>query len=151
MQGIKQTRGRPREGSLVDAAMAARALDAATPLIEKAMRDRAHGDSGFLHVVVMDPARGPGDCPFEQAILRERSFGGARATWDADYAGFARAKAESAWRSGRDDPRGAVCIDGIVVGASGAFEPFDQAYSGAVAMWLRALARHGDPVEGGEA
>ena len=63
MQGIKQTRGRPREGSLVDAAMAARALDAATPLIEKAMRDRVHGDSGFLHVVVMDPARGPGVVP----------------------------------------------------------------------------------------
>jgi hypothetical protein len=126
-----------------DAALAARALDAVAPMIEQAMRDPAHGDGGFLHIVVMDPALGPASSTFEEAILHERSFGGERARWDADYAAFAREKARVSWRSRRDNPRGAVCVDGFVVGASGAFEPFDQAYSGAVAMWLRALARAG--------
>jgi hypothetical protein len=123
------------------AAMAERALDAVTPMIEQAMRHPAHGDGGFLHIVVLDPARTPENSRFEDAILHERSFGGDRARWDADYAAFAREKARVSWRSGADNPKGAVSVDGFVVGASGAFEPFDQAYSGAVAMWLRALAR----------
>jgi hypothetical protein len=141
MDGNGRAREQSRRGSRVDADTAVRAVDAAAPLIEQAMRDMSHGDSGFLHVVVMDPERDPGSSTFEEAILHERSFGGDRARWDADYAAYARGKARASWRSRQDNPQGAVCVDGFVVGASGAFEPFDQAYAGTVAMWLRALAR----------
>ena len=102
--------------------------------------DERYVDSGFLHVVVMDPRRAPESSSFEEAILHEHSFGD-RAKWDADYAHYARAKAEVSWRERRDNPKGAVCMDGYVVGASGAFECFDQAYSAVVASWLRALER----------
>jgi hypothetical protein len=118
---------------------ARRAVEMARPLIEQAMLDKQFGDSGFLHVVVMDPSRNPDGCAFPDAILHEESFGD-RASWDADYAGFARAKAETSWITRADNPKGAVCVDGIVVGASGAFERFDQAYAGAIAMCLRAVA-----------
>jgi hypothetical protein len=142
MDGLEKATGASRAGKRIDASLAARSVAMAAPLIEQAMRDPACGDSGFLHVVVMDPARGPQDCAFEQAILFERSFGGDASTWDADYASYARGKAETSWRERRDNPKGAVCIDDFVVGASGAFEPFDQAYAGAVALCLRALATH---------
>lgn len=142
MDGLEKAPVSARTGNRVDAALAAKAVGMAAPLIEHAMRDRRFGDSGFLHVVVMDPAKGPGDCAFEDAILLERSFGGDRAAWDADYAAYARGKAEASWKAGADNPQGAVCVDGLVVGASGAFEAFDQAYAGAVAMCLRALATH---------
>jgi hypothetical protein len=89
---------------------------------------------------VVDPASGPRDARFDDAILYEHSIGD-RARWDADYAAFARAKAELSWRTRSDNPKGAVWLDGIVVGASGELEPFDQAFAGAVAMCLRALAR----------
>jgi hypothetical protein len=125
----------------IDRALAERAVAMALPLIESAMRDPGFGDSGFLHVVIMDPDANGEETPFEQAILHEHSVGD-RAKWDADYAAFARGKARESWTRRADNPKGAVCVDGIVVGASGAFEPFDQAYAGAVAMCLRALARH---------
>jgi hypothetical protein len=108
-------------------------------LIENAMRDKRYGDSGFLHVVVMDPARRPGDSTFAEAILYEHSFGD-RAMWDVDYAAYARAKAQTSWIDQADNPKGAVCVDGLVVGASGAFERYDQAYAGTIAMCLRAVA-----------
>ncbi|HET9652192.1 MAG TPA: hypothetical protein VFP36_08375 [Usitatibacter sp.] len=137
----------------------------AGPLIESAMRDKRFGDSGFLHVVVMNPGLGPADCRFEDAILYEQSYGD-RARWDADYQAFARAKAQVAWRHQRDSHAvqslqpwrlatgettlwGSVCVDGIVVGASGAFAPFDEAYSGVVAMCLRALAKQKAEGNGG--
>jgi hypothetical protein len=125
----------------VDTELARRAVAMALPLIEAAMRDTSFGDSGFLHLVLMDPAADPGRADFEQAILHEHSVGD-RSRWDADYAAFARDKARTSWRTRADNPRGAVCVDGLVVGASGAFESFDQAYAGTVAMCLRALARH---------
>ncbi|HET7546338.1 MAG TPA: hypothetical protein VFJ86_01150 [Usitatibacter sp.] len=125
----------------IDAALAARAVAMALPLIERAMRDPSFGDSGFLHIVVMDPQAVPSETAFEDAILHEHSVGD-RAKWDADYAMYARGKARESWTTGADNPKGAVCLDGLVVGASGAFEPFDQAYAGTVAMCLRALARH---------
>ncbi len=128
-----------REG--IDRALAERAVAMALPLVERAMHDKSFGDSGFLHIVVVDPGKSPGSCAFEDAILYEHSVGD-RAKWDADYAWYAHGKARASWESGADNPKGAVCVDGLVVGASGAFEPFDQAYSGAVAMCLRALARH---------
>lgn len=37
--------------------------------------------------------------------------------------------------------RGSVCLDGIVVGVSGAFPWFDEAYAGAIACMFRALAK----------
>ena len=117
------------------------AVDLALPLIQYAMREPRFGDSGFLHIVVMDPERTPERVSsFEDAILYEYSVGD-RAKWDADYAGYARGKAEQSWRSRADNPKGAVCLDGIVVGCSGAFEPFDCAYAASVAHCMRALGR----------
>jgi hypothetical protein len=142
---------------LVDRELARRAVELAVPLFERAMQDKDLGDSGFLHIVVMDPGLGPGECPFEAAILYEHSIGD-RSAWDADYAAYARAKAEVSWRHQRDShalqalaPQrlrpgettlwGSVCLDGIVVGVSGAFPSFDEAWSGVVAMCLRGLAK----------
>ena len=127
------------ENRRIDRRVASKAVELSLPLIENAMRDKSYGDSGFLHIVVVDPQVNSGR--FEDAILHEHSVGD-RAKWDADYAWYARGKAELAWRERRDNSKGAVCVDGLVVGASGAFEPFDQAYAGVVAMWIRALARH---------
>ncbi|HZZ91939.1 MAG TPA: hypothetical protein VFE23_05210 [Usitatibacter sp.] len=126
----------------VDRRAAAHAIELARPLIEQAMLDKQYGDSGFLHVVIVDPSRDAGDGPLDDAVLHEASFGGDRSTWDADYRAFALAKAQTSWITQADNPKGAVCVDGIVVGASGAFERFDQAYAGVVAMCLRALANH---------
>ena len=106
----------------------------------------------------MDPALGPGDATFEQAILAEASFGLDRARWDADYAAFARAKARLSWETGLDghavlalQPQrlrsgdttlaGAVAIDGIVVAVSGCEPVYDEALSGSVALLLRAQAK----------
>lgn len=141
MNDVAAARKHARADSRIDYAMADRAISMARPLIDQAMRDPAHGDSGFLHVVVLDPVKQPGECEFADAILYEQSFGD-RSRWDADYASFAYAKAETSWRERRDNEKGAVWLDGIVVGASGAFECFDQGYAGAVAAQLRALARH---------
>jgi hypothetical protein len=151
--------GTPLRGShYVDRLLAQRAVDLCLPLIDRAMREPQYGDSGFLHIVVMDPGLTPADCGFEQAILHEHSVGD-RGKWDADYAMYARAKAAIAWKY-RDDSHkvqsarphllhggdttlwGSVCLDGIVVGASGAFPAFDEMYSSIVASCLRALAKH---------
>lgn len=131
------------------------ALPMITPAVER--KDPQFGDSGFFHLVVMDPALPPGSCAFEEAILYEHSVGD-REKWDADYAAFARAKAKVAWQSGMDSAAvqalrpwtlgaddttlwGSVCLDGIVVGASGMQACWDEAFSGAVAMCLRSLAK----------
>lgn len=146
MHGLETAPVSARPWNRVDSRLASKAVDLTAPLIQNAMRDKRLGDGGFLHVVVMDPRKGPREARFEDAILHERSFGGDRASWDADYATYARRKAEQSWREGRDNPHGAVCVDGFVVGASGAFEAFDQAYAGTIAMWLRALATHGEAI-----
>jgi len=138
---IQVQQHRDKHVSGIDSALAQRAVAMALPLVEAAMRDPFYGDSGFLHIVVMDPYADPARASFEEAILHEHSVG-ERSKWDADYAAFARAKARESWSARADNPKGAVCLDGIVVGASGAFEPFDQAYAGTVAMCLRALSRH---------
>ena len=138
---IYRPQSRDKQPGAIDRALAERAVAMALPLVEAAMRDPYFGDSGFLHIVVMDPDARPEESRFEDAILHEHSVGD-RSKWDADYAAYARGKARESWTTRADNPKGAVCVDGIVVGASGAFEPFDQAYAGAVAMCLRALARH---------
>ncbi len=145
-------------GMFVDRDAAHAALRLAAPLFERAAGDASVGQSGVLYVVVMDPSRPAGSCEFEQAVLAEQGFGKPRAEWDADYAGYARAKAKLAWRTGRDSHAvralsphllrrddtplwGSVCVDGIAVGVSGAEPEFDEALSGAVAMCLRAVVK----------
>lgn len=139
---IYRPQSRDKRPGEIDRTLAERAVAMALPLVEAAMRDPDFGDSGFLHIVVMDPHAAPEETSFEDAILHEHSVG-ERSKWDADYAAYARGKARESWETRVDNAKGAVCVDGIVVGASGAFEPFDQAYAGTVAMCLRALARHG--------
>jgi hypothetical protein len=143
---------------LVDEGAVRRALALVQPLLEQVLADSALNGSGVLHVVVMNPALTPADASFEDAILYEASFGRARSTWDADYAGFARAKARLSWRTGMssralqlEQPQrlqsgdttlwGSVAVDGIVVGISGAEAEYDEALAGAVALLLRAQAR----------
>src|SRR3954466_14507389 len=89
-------------GMFVDRDAGHEALRLAAPLFERAAADASVGQSGVLYVVLMDPARPPGSCAFEDAILAEQGFGKARAAWDADYRAYSRAKAKRAWRTGRD-------------------------------------------------
>jgi hypothetical protein len=139
-----------------DRAAAARAVDMMLPAIRAAMEIPRCGDSGSLHIVVMDPAREPRTSDFEDAILYEHSLG--RERWDADYAAFARAKARLSWLHRLDSRAvqtmrphllktgdallwGGVWLDGIVVAMSG-FQPwYDEAFSAAIAACLRAIAR----------
>lgn len=138
---------------------AEKAVGLSLPMIHEAMKLKEVGESGFLYIVVMDPLRTPENSSFEEAILYEHAVGD-REKWDADYAGFARAKARVAWRSGLDGHTvqelrphllaagdtvlwGSVVVDGIVVGVSGANAWYDEAFAGTVAMCLRALAKAG--------
>lgn len=152
------TEARAGDSALIDRELVERALAMAEPLLEASTREARINGSGVLHVVVMDPARTPLNASFEEAILHEHTYGKPRAQWDADYAGFARAKARLTWLYGQDSHRlqtlqphlmrpgdttlwGSVWLDGIVVAASGAEAEFDEAFSGTVAMLLRALAK----------
>jgi hypothetical protein len=148
----------------LDAQAARRAVALAAPMIEAARRDARIVGSGFFYLVVMNPALTPGETRFEEAILHEQGFGD-EARWDADYRAFAREKARLSWQNGMDGHRlqslaphrlrggdsllwGGVCLDGIVVGASGAFPWYDEMLAGAVALALRAIAkeaRDGEP------
>lgn len=147
----------PAGSHFADAGAARAALDLALPMIERAVPDKQVCGSGFLYVVVMDPALRPGDASFEEAVLLEHAVGD-RSRWDADYAAFARAKARLCWLHGMDSHRvqherphllregdgllwGGVWLDGIVVAASGAHMFFDEAFSLAVAANLRAIAK----------
>lgn len=140
-----------------DLACAQRAIAMALPAIEAAVVRNDVSGTGFLSIVVVDPALAPGDCTFEEAILAEHHIG-ERAQWDADYNAFARAKARQAWLHATDTHRlhalqphrlragdvavwGAVCLDGIVVGVSGAHPWYDEAFATMVAASLRALAK----------
>lgn len=141
-----------------DLRAARQALSMASPMIEAAIQDRRVCGAGFLHVVVMDPALRPGEVPFEAAILLEKSLGGDPSGWDADYAAFARAKARVTWqasqgshvlqagsphllREGDSLLWGSACLDGIVVGVSGAEAWYDEAFATAIAACLRAVAK----------
>jgi len=156
------TSAAPPGSHFADREAARRAIDLMLPSIESAMRDSAVCGSGFLYIVVTDPALGPDDASFEQAVLIEHAIGD-RSRWDADYAAFARAKARLAWRE-RCDSRGlqanrpqrlrpgdsllwgSAWLDGIAVGVSGAEPWFDEAFAHAIAALLRAIAtqRHAD-------
>lgn len=136
---------------------AERAVQMALPMIEPAMREPGVCGSGFLVIVVMDPAFKPGDCPFDDAVLYEHAIGD-RTKWDADYAAFARGKARLSWqhrlgsaelqasrahalREGESMLWGSVCLDGIVVGVSGAEAWWDEAFATTIAANLRAIAK----------
>ena len=138
-------------------ALARQAVALAAPMIEHALDDRRIVGSGFLYLVVMDPAQTPAASVFEEAILYEEAFGD-RSRWDADYAAFAREKARLSWINRCDGhvvqhvlPQllqpgdtvliGGVYLEGIVVAASGAFPTYDEAFAATVAVRLRALAR----------
>lgn len=142
---------------LIDRQAAEKAVNMSLPLIHEAMKQKEVGESGFLYLVVMDPLRTPDNASFEEAILYEHSVG-EREKWDADYAGFAHAKARVAWRNGMDSHLvqelrpyllgagdtvlwGSIVLDGIVVSASGANAWYDEAFAGTVAMCLRAIAK----------
>lgn len=143
--------------ALLNRATAEQAVALALPLLEQARGNRDISDSGFLHLVIMDPMRHPDQFSFEEAILYEYSVGN-RNDWDADYAAFAYAKTRLSWRTGLDSHTvqaryphlleagdtllwGSVCLDGIVVGASGAHPWYDEALAGVVALCLRAKVK----------
>lgn len=143
---------------LADRQAAMQAVELLMPTFAAALHNDTVGQSGCLHVVIMDPARTPADCSFEEAILYEFSLPDPR-EWDADYGEFARAKARISWLTGMNShlvqacqPHrlsaghttlwGSVAEDGIVVGVSGANPWFDEAFAGCVAHCLKAIAQH---------
>jgi len=146
-----------RGSYLIDKDGAEAAVTMALPLILEGMKRKEVGESGFLYIVVMNPALRPTSSSFEDAILYEHAIGD-KAKWDSDYASFARAKAHVTWKTGIDSHAlqelhpylleagdtvlwGSVAIDGIVVGVSGANPWYDEAFAGAIAMCLRAISK----------
>ncbi len=146
-----------RVTGLVNLQLAQEAVACARPLFERAVQTQDFGESGAAHVVVMRPGTSPRECAFEEAILYEESFGDVP-RWDADYAGFARAKARLAWTTQRDSQQardaapqllavgdtllgGGIHIDGMTVAVSGLHAWFDEALAASVAWFLRALAK----------
>jgi hypothetical protein len=133
------------------------ALRLVMPMIEAALSRQEIGESGCLYIVIMNPALHPWEATFEQAILLEHAVGDPE-KWDADYAAYARAKARTTWQNGRDthglsgvSPHrlragdagvwGSAIVDGIVVATSGVHPWYDEAFSGALAYALRAVAK----------
>lgn len=144
---------------LINRDCAARAVRMSLPMITEAMKDNQVCGSGFLYIVVMDPALRPYNASFKDAVLYEHAIGD-REKWDADYGEFARAKARVAWRTGMDGHKvqelrphlltardtvlwGSVVLDDIVVAVSGAHPWYDEAFATTVAACLRALAKAG--------
>ncbi|CAB3934004.1 hypothetical protein QEP16_08540 [Achromobacter insolitus] len=136
---------------------AAQAVQLALPMLEAARGDPRVGDSGFLHIVIMNPLARPGACEFAGAILYEESIGDPE-KWDADYGAYARGKARLSWRTGRSSHEvlalqphllhakdtqvwGSVAIDGIVVAVSGANPWFDEALAAAIAHLFKAVVQ----------
>ena len=139
------------------AAAVERSLDALAPLLAQLVADRCVSGESAMHIVVMDPAATANSTRFEDAILRERSFGDV-ASWQADYRWYAREKARVAWReraSLRDlietraerlrpgDIRveGGVCAGDWVVAASGAQAWYDHAIATATIALVDAALR----------
>ena len=149
---------RHSEGSaLADRTAARQAIELLMPVIEAGLASRRLGESGFLYIVVMDPAMSPAHCGFEQAILLEHAVGNP-ADWDANYAAYAREKARVCWLNARSGHElryiaphllrrnesgvwGGVWFDGIAVGVSGADPCFDEAIGTSIAAFLRAVAK----------
>lgn len=143
--------------ALAGSRAAEEAIKLLLPTIEGGIASGRIGQSGFLYIVVMDPALGPQDCQFEQAILYEHAVGD-RHAWDADYASYAREKARVCWRTRRNGHElrylaphllrsteagvwGGIWHDGIAVGVSGADPWFDEAIGVSIASIFRAIAK----------
>lgn len=141
--------------NLLDDTVASQALSLVLPMIEQAVLNPMVSGEACLFIVMMAPRRGA--APFEESVLLEHAVGDP-ATWQADYRSFARAKARLSWEAGLDGsvvqalrPQwlrggdtllwGGVCLDGIVVGVSGAHPWYDEAFALAIAAALRALAK----------
>jgi hypothetical protein len=146
-----------RGSRFADESAAHQAVALTLPMLQNAVRQSEICGSGFLYIVVLDPGLSPAEASFDDALLLEHAIGD-RQRWDADYAGFARAKARLSWESGQDTQRlqtlgahrlrsgdsvlgGGVWLDGIVVAVSGAFPWYDEAFAFAIAANLRAIAR----------
>ena len=151
--------GRPNCASsgsaFADAQSARRAVALALPAIVAALDDTSISGTACLSIVVLDPAWRSPNVEAEPRVLWEHAIG--RERWDVDYGAFARAKAATAWRAGRDSAwlldrgvatlragdsllRGSAVLDGIVVAVSGAQPWYDEAIALTVAAWLRAVA-----------
>jgi len=163
LQKAQQVKGRSPMTSFnsyfIDRSAAAKAVQLSLPMITAAMESRIAGESGFLYIVIMKPGTSAASSSFEEAILYEHAVGD-REKWDADYAAFARAKAQVSWKTGLDGhvvqelkPHllergdtvlwGGIVLDDIVVGVSGADPWYDEAFAGTIAMCLRAQAKAG--------
>jgi hypothetical protein len=142
----------------IDREAGRQALEFVAPLLERAATDPAIGQSGVMYVVIMNPVRTCAAFRFENAILIERGFGKPRAEWDADYAQYARKKAQASWRLGvaSGDDRaaaywseaghaaplaGGMAVEDITVAVSGADPAYDEALAGAIALILRAILK----------
>ncbi len=140
---------------LLTKALAQEALDRIRPMLEAAIADPQVCGTGALAVVVIDPARPHFEGDFDDVVLLEEGFGD-RGAWDADYVGFARAKARLSWESGEDSRAaqsrphllrsgdtmvaGGVNLEGLVVGVSGAHPWYDEAFALSLAAMLRSLS-----------
>lgn len=141
---------------VLDADLAGRAIALAEPTLKALLAAPGVSGERVLHIVVIDPSSIPGTAA-EPRVLHERSLGDP-ATWGADYAGFAQAKARLAWRLQRDSQHvqdelphllaagdtllgGAIVRKGLVVGASGAHPWYDAACAAIVAELILALAQ----------
>ncbi len=145
-----------RDG-VISPALAQEALDRLKPLLEAAITDPEVCGTGALAVVMLQPgcAHANPNHGLEEAILLEHGFGN-RDAWDADYIGYARAKARLSWIAGEDSriaqtrPHlmhagdtlldGGVNLEGLVVGVSGAHPWYDEAFALSLAAMLRSLA-----------
>ncbi|HEF4757194.1 TPA: hypothetical protein SAP12_005432, partial [Burkholderia multivorans] len=97
-EGLTARRG---GSAFADRQAAIAAVELLLPTLSAALQSDFVGDSGCLHIVIMDPALGPHDASFEDAILYEFSLPDPK-DWDADYRAYARAKARLSWETGRD-------------------------------------------------
>lgn len=144
-----------RPGSL---AAVTHGLDALAPLLDRLLADPSISGESAMHVVVMDPAIETDMLPFDDAILVERSFGDV-ASWQADYAAYARAKTRLAWREqmtlrtlfaqhrerlreGDIRVEGAVRSGRWIVGASGAQAWYDHAIATMAIALFEAATEH---------
>lgn len=132
------------KGAFFDRESAARAVRLAMPMIAAAMDSHEAGDSGFLHVVVMNPLAPPGETSFEDAILYEHSVGEGIILDSPLDAGIPLC-AVAAWRRGIRLPAALS----VVGGRAGQATALVRAQAGAQGALL-ALSAEGDPEAGAD-
>lgn len=152
------------ERQVARSALARKAVSLAAPMIREALGQRQFAGSGFVYLVILDPARTSASSLFEEAILHEEALGEPGGRPEAEHAAFAREKARLSWinrcdghvaqhvlpqllQSGATPLSGSVWLDGIVVAASGSSPVYDEVFAGTVAVCLRALVREAKSAE----